>query len=444
MNHLREFLGLDEAVFVEIPKEGTDGPGRSNGAVSPALADLEVGSLKPYLEELRRGETVNLSDTSDVKSGQGEKHGLVPVKSLLAIPIASHNSTYLARFSTRIARRWPDELVSRLRVVGEIFAAILERQMALETLGESEERSRALVTAMTEVVWRANAVGEVLLTSSGWQRLTGQSDQQMCGFGWLNAVHPDDRDRTQRAWAEAVKLKRLYQDEFRVQTAGGSFRFLAVRAVPIFGHDGRVREWIGAHSDITDRRRAEEDLRKLTERLLTSQDEERRRIARELHDGTVQNLGVIIFNLQQLQKLRPFQENKIQKVMSNNISLCQQIVKEIRTLSYLLHPPLLDEVGLASALQWYVRGFVQRSGIEIELDLLGDIGRLPSEVEIALFRVVQEGLANIRRHSGSPSGSIGLRRDRDLMILQVRDVGCGLMREMPIPEATWSCWGWEF
>jgi PAS domain S-box-containing protein len=224
-NRLSESLGLDEAVFTEIPKPNTDDPDRSNEAVARARADLADGDLEPYLDQLRRGETVSLSDMPEVRSEQKERSEGARVKSLLAIPISSNGSTYVARFSTtKVARGWPDELVSRLRVVGEIFTGTLERRMAAETLRESEERYRALVTGMAHVVWRTNALGEVLFASSAWQGLTGQSYQEMRGFGWLNTVHPEDRGRTQQAWNQAVKTKRPYQDEFRVQTVGGKRR----------------------------------------------------------------------------------------------------------------------------------------------------------------------------------------------------------------------------
>ena len=184
-----------------------------------------------------------------------------------------------------------------------------------------------------------------------------------------------------------------------------------------------------AHENITEIEQAHDALRQLTRRLLQSQDEERRRIARELHDSTVQNLGALIAHLAFLRKRAGPLEAQTEMRISESVSLCEQVIKEIRTLSYLLHPPLLDEVGLASALQWYVRGFNQRSGIQVEVTVAPDVGRLPSEVEMALFRVVQESLTNIHRHSGSTSASIRLTKEGDQVLVQVKDRGRGIRFE---------------
>ena len=184
-----------------------------------------------------------------------------------------------------------------------------------------------------------------------------------------------------------------------------------------------------AHENITEIEQAHDALRQLTRRLLQSQDEERRRIARELHDSTVQNLGALIAHLAFLRKRAGPLEAQTEMRISESVSLCEQVIKEIRTLSYLLHPPLLDEVGLASALQWYVRGFNQRSGIQVEVTVVPDVGRLPSEVEMALFRVVQESLTNIHRHSGSTSASIRLTKEGDQVLVQVKDRGRGIRFE---------------
>jgi PAS domain S-box-containing protein len=184
-----------------------------------------------------------------------------------------------------------------------------------------------------------------------------------------------------------------------------------------------------AHENITEIEQANDALRQLTHRLLQSQDEERRRIARELHDSTVQNLGALIAHLAFLRKRAGPLESQDEIRISESVSLCDQVIKEIRTLSYLLHPPLLDEVGLASALQWYVRGFSQRSGIQVEVAVVRDIGRLPSEVEMALFRVVQESLTNIHRHSGSARADIRLTKEGDQVLVQVKDRGRGMRLE---------------
>jgi signal transduction histidine kinase len=173
---------------------------------------------------------------------------------------------------------------------------------------------------------------------------------------------------------------------------------------------------------------ANDNLRELSARLLQLQDDERRRIARELHDSVGQMLAALNMNLS---TVRADVERlaKTANALTDSENLVQQMSTEVRTISHLLHPPLLDEAGLASALRWYVDGFVLRSKIKVALDLPEDFGRLPRESETAIFRVVQECLTNIHRHSGSPIARIRLRQRDDHVSVEIEDKGKGIPPE---------------
>jgi signal transduction histidine kinase len=170
------------------------------------------------------------------------------------------------------------------------------------------------------------------------------------------------------------------------------------------------------------------NLRDLSARLLQMQDEERRRIARELHDSVGQLLVGLSLNMStvraEIERL-----TKAAAVLSDSENLIQEMSKEVRTISHLLHPPLLDEAGLASAIRWYIDGFAQRSHIKVELDCPNDFGRLPRDVETAMFRVVQESLTNIHRHSGSLVAQIRCRRIHERVLVEVQDQGTGIPAE---------------
>jgi signal transduction histidine kinase len=200
------------------------------------------------------------------------------------------------------------------------------------------------------------------------------------------------------------------------------------RAIPEFTPKGTVESVMTISEDITQRLHQEKELLELTVRLFNLQDEERRRIARELHDGTAQNLFAISINLARLRQLDPAEQAEKRHLIDECQLLGDQSLQEIRTLSYLLHPPLLDQAGLVSALQWYVQGFSKRSGIYVDVTAQ-PIGRLPSEIETALFRIVQEGLTNVRRHSGSETASIRLERRSNEIVLEIKDRGHGLSIE---------------
>jgi PAS domain S-box-containing protein len=178
--------------------------------------------------------------------------------------------------------------------------------------------------------------------------------------------------------------------------------------------------------EVSDRKRAEMSLRELTGRLLRTQDEERRHMARELHDHAGQTLTVLALNLAALYDAIKDQDAKLLGLVSDSQELSGDLSKEIRTLSHLLHPPLLDEVGLGSAVRWYVDGFSKRSKIAVDLDWPADVGRLAREAELAIFRVVQESLTNIHRHSGSSTASIQLSRTGNTVTFVVSDQGKGI------------------
>ena len=193
-------------------------------------------------------------------------------------------------------------------------------------------------------------------------------------------------------------------------------------------------------ANLRDREQANKALRELSRRLFQMQDEEHRRIARELHDSIAQELAAVSMNLGQLQKRIEGPDLITDNLLSDSMALVEHCNREIRTISHLLHPPLLDELGLRRALQDYIEGFAGRSAIATTLDVAEDLDRLPAEIETALFRVVQESLGNIHRHSGSTTAAVRIRRDAGTVRLEISDEGGGVPpglrlrnKEMSVP-----------
>jgi signal transduction histidine kinase len=170
------------------------------------------------------------------------------------------------------------------------------------------------------------------------------------------------------------------------------------------------------------------ELQHLYEHLLKVRDEERRKLARDLHDSTGQTLAALKISVSQLQENCNEAPGAL-AIVSEVQQLADQAIQEIRTMSYLLHPPLLDEVGFACAAEWYVEGFAKRSGINVTLVITNSNGRLPKNVEIALFRVLQESLTNIHRHSGASDASVHFQNAAEAVILEIRDFGKGILEE---------------
>lgn len=193
------------------------------------------------------------------------------------------------------------------------------------------------------------------------------------------------------------------------------------RAQLLEAHDQLERRVAERTKELAERN---EEIRKLTGRLLRLQDEERRRLARELHDSTGQALVAMKINLDRLSA--GLHESWAEPLISQTISLNEDLSRQLRTMSYLLHPPLLDEIGLISALKWYVDGFGQRSGIEVSLEVQPDFERLPAEMEITIFRIIQECLTNIHRHSHSSTARIVLSRTPEHVSVKISDAGTGI------------------
>jgi PAS domain S-box-containing protein len=196
---------------------------------------------------------------------------------------------------------------------------------------------------------------------------------------------------------------------------------------------GSLEEQVQARTEQLEQRNAEvqkqaEELRQLSHRLMQVQDEERRHLARELHDSAGQIITAIGMDLASITEhvvLSP----PVGKAIQDSQKLVQQLSREIRTMSYLLHPPLLDENGLSEAIRWYIQGLTERSDLKIELGISENFGRLPSEIELAVFRIVQECLTNIHRHSGSKTATIQLSRAAERVFLEVQDEGKGISAE---------------
>ena len=217
------------------------------------------------------------------------------------------------------------------------------------------------------------------------------------------------------------------------------------RAVPIRDDEGNVVKWYGTCSDIHDSKLLEQSirdnaaelekmvddrtaaLRRLSVRLMTMQDEERRRIARDLHDGLGQELAVAKMVLDKTAQRKTAAAGADKQASIEASDIIDRAIQQVRSLSHLLHPPLLDEVGLTSALRWYLEGLTERSGIETYLEVQpSDFPRLASDVETAIFRIVQESLTNVFRHAEAHNVWISLAQREDATVITVRDDGKGI------------------
>jgi len=354
-----------------------------------------------------------------------------------------------SRFYASVVITAVRDKTGKLRGFGKVTRDVTERKRAGDEVRElnrqleyrnselarAEAKFRGVLESAPDAMVVSNREGEIVLVNSQAEKAFGYPRDEMlghpvgmlmperfrvsfAGYGNLFFLEP-----AAQAMAAPLEIYGLHRDgqEFPVE----------INLSPLETEEGTVVTC--AIRDISRRKAAEDDARKLGGHLLKMQDVERRRIARELHDNAGQIIAALTINLELIKSaahLGPREE----KILTESDSMLQNLGTDLRTISHLLHPPLLDEIGLPCALKEYVDGFARRSGIATKLELASDFGRLTSDSEIALFRIVQECLTNIHRHSGSPEATVRLMRSFDEITLEVNDKGCGMRLEASGPR----------
>ena len=302
----------------------------------------------------------------------------------------------------------------------ELERRVGERTAALEQKTSEVIEKAALLDLANDAIFVKNCEGKISYWNQGAERLYGWRVGEALGrfpAELLHSVYPIP--------LQEIESRDYWEGEIAHSTRNGSVIVVASRWTTVRDNDGKPVAWLEINTDITARKRAEDAARSLSGRILTLQDEERRRIARGLHDSLGQYLAALKMNLDRI----PTSDGNKATIASECSEIVAKCLTETRTISHLLHPPLLDESGFASAARWYVEGFAERSGIKVNLDFPVELGRLHKDVEIALFRAVQEALTNVHRHSDGSAVDIILRVNAKKVRLEVKDDGRGIPQE---------------
>jgi PAS domain S-box-containing protein len=324
-------------------------------------------------------------------------------------------------------QQWTDCVIStgpngRVELQG-VGRDISDRKQLEQQLIQRERAFSTLVENSPDVICRLDRNLRYIYVSPNLKDVFGIASEVFPGKCPHDVLIPDfDFGEFESRCREAIEKGQATVHEFRYRR-----RHYRTRIIPEYSPQGEVESVLSISEDFTERLRAEIELRKLTTRLINLQDEERRRIARELHDGATQNIVAITLNLHRVERLTNNQVAEIDVLLNECRQLATESLTELRTLSYLLHPPILDQAGLVRAVQWFVRGFSERTGIVVDVGGVQDIGRLTPEIETTLFRILQESLTNVLRHSGSDSASVRLEKANTEVRLQVLDRGHGMV-----------------
>ena len=310
------------------------------------------------------------------------------------------------------------------RIVGMV-ADITERKHAEEQLQESEERFRLVATMAPVMIWMSGPDKLCTYFNQPWLTFTGRSIHDELGNGWTEGVHADDLERCLETYKQAFDRREPFEMEYRLRRHDGEYRWIFDYGVPRFNADGSFAGYIGSASDLTDQKLAREALEKVSGQLIEVQERERRRLARELHDDICQRLAMVSLKIEKVTKGwaqgQSFPARQLEQIWQQ----CSDLTVDVQALSHELHPSILDNLGLVTAVRSVCREVSEHSGVVVEFDGRDVPNSLPSEVSLSLFRVVQEALHNAVKYSGQKHFEVRLQAVSGELELEVRDEGVG-------------------
>ncbi|MDF1504416.1 ATP-binding protein [Roseisolibacter sp. H3M3-2] len=393
-----------------------------------------------------RGEPVVVDDAqrSALVSGAGRAASAAARVALVAFPLVKSGELVAALcVATPAPRGWTAEEVALVADAAERAWAAVERARAEAALRESEARFRTVAELVPDLLWESDPDGATRWFNARWTEYTGQPPDAARGWGWVDALHPDDRARAGDDYRRAVARGEPLVHEHRIRGRDGRHRWFQVRAEPLRDADGRIVRWFGAASDVHARRLALEEVERrvvartgerdaLRRRLFDAEEAERRRIAGELHDQLGQELTAFRLGLDDALRLAARRQADAAAAalgarLTQLQALAGRMTAGVRAIALELRPPELDDVGLASALESYAREWSARYGVGAEVAVTGLAASPPvaPEVASALYRVAQEALTNVAKHARASQASVVVDRTDGQVRLVIEDDGCG-------------------
>src|SRR6516225_10071500 len=304
-----------------------------------------------------------------------------------------------------------------------------ERKRQEAVLRESEERFRLMADTAPTLIWMSGTSKLCTFFNRGWLNFTGRLIEQELGEGWASGVHPDDLERCLGIYSAAFDSRADFEMEYRLRRYDGEYRWIVDYGVPRFGSNGTFCGYIGSCADITERKLSEMSLHELTGRLIHAQEEERARIARELHDDISQRMAFLQIGLEQFEQSVPGLASNDRKELHNLTEVTSEVSSDLHSMSHQLHPARLDLQGLVAAMGSFCRELTNQHELKVEF-LPRDIpSQVPPDVALCLFRIFQEALRNVVKHGKTSEAKVELSCHGDGIDLCVSDSGVGFNPE---------------
>jgi PAS domain S-box-containing protein len=302
---------------------------------------------------------------------------------------------------------------------------ITERKRAERGIQESEKRFRLVANTAPVLIWMSGPDKSCTFFNQGWLDFTGRPLEDELGDGWASGVHPEDLQHCLEVYSRAFDARLDFQMEYRLRRHDGQYRWITDVGVPRFGADDSFQGFIGSCIDITEQKVSEEALLDMSGRLITAHEEERARIARELHDDLSQRMALLEIGLEEFEQETRGLSPIARRRLHNIAEIATEISSDIHNLSHELHPAKLDSLGLVAAVGGFCREFSTQHGLHVQFAHHQMEGPIPKDVTLCLFRIVQEALRNVVKHSGATQARVELTCYGDRIDLCVSDSGRG-------------------
>jgi PAS domain S-box-containing protein len=353
-----------------------------------------------FLRRLRAGERVEQRETVGIAKG-GKK-----VAVSLSISSVTDSARKIMGFSV-IARD------------------ITDRKRAEQVLRESEERFRRVADTAPVLIWMSGTDKLCTFFNQGWLDFTGRSLEEEAGEGWVSGVHPEDIERCLEIYSASFDARIDFEMEYRLRRFDGEYRWIVDYGVPRFETDGAFCGYIGSCVDITERKSSTESLKALTGRMIHAQEEERARIARDLHDDFSQRLALQCIELEQLRKSLPESETEGRARLQKLLTGAKSMSADIRSLSHELHSSRLEFIGLLPAVSGLCNEIAEKHKIEVQFTGDAVPFNIPKDIALCLFRVTQEALGNVVKHGHTNRANVELYLKASGLVLRITDNGAG-------------------
>ncbi len=302
---------------------------------------------------------------------------------------------------------------------------ITDRKRAEQVLRESEERFRLVADTAPVLIWMSGTDKLCSFFNQGWLEFTGRSMEAEIGAGWVSGVHPEDVEHCLEIYSASFDARVDFEMEYRLRRFDGQYRWLVDYGVPRFDAGDRFCGYIGSCVDITERKASTESLKALTGRMIHAQEEERARIARDLHDDFSQRLALQCIELEQLRKSLPETEIEGRARLQNLLKGTKSMSADIRSLSHELHSSRLEFIGLLPAVSGLCSEIAEKYKIEVQFTGDAVPFNIPKDIALCLFRVTQEALGNVVKHGNTNHANVELYLKASGLILRITDNGSG-------------------